>query len=308
MTDIAALLRDSERPIRIVAPMVRYSKLPFRLLCLRWGADVVYTPMIIAESFNRSEIARDSDFSTSDIDRPLVVQFATNQPQELAFAVEKVRGFVDAVDVNCGCPQRWAVKDGIGAALSAQPQKIYELVAAVQKFSENPPISVKIRLHKDMRRTIEVLKAAEKAGASWISVHGRTVEERSRVPVHLDAIKLVKEQAQIPVIANGDVFQPEDIDRIANETKCDGIMSARGILANPALYAGYKDIPMECIIDYLKLALEYGGKFSIHHHHLLYMLYRHLSRPERLVFAQLTSMLGILDFFEDRGWWSGFNG
>jgi tRNA-dihydrouridine synthase 4 len=110
--------------VKVVAPMVRYSKLPFRLLCNQWGADLATTPMIIAEGFNKSAAARDSSFTTCAADRPLVVQFAANDPVHFGLAAQKVEPYCDAVDLNCGCPQKWAIAEGIGASLVKKPQLV----------------------------------------------------------------------------------------------------------------------------------------------------------------------------------------
>lgn len=72
-----------------------------------------------------------------------------------------------------------------------------------------------------------------------------------------------KEHATVPIVANGDIFQPGDVDRVAAHTGVDGVMSARGMLANPALYAGYAVAPTQCAVDYLKLALDYGERVVI---------------------------------------------
>jgi tRNA-dihydrouridine synthase 4 len=297
--NIEELVRDGQ--VKIVAPMVRYSKLPFRLLCKKWGADICFTPMIIAEAFNRSEAARDSDFQTCKEDIPLVVQFGTKDPMEFASAAVKVEPYCDAIDLNCGCPQRWAMQEGIGASLSSKPKMIYDIVSAAKK-RVSKPISIKIRLHQNMKVTMELIKAAELAGVSWITVHGRTASERSRVPVHLDSIRFVKESANVPVIANGDVFTPQDVCSIIESTGVNGVMSARGILANPALFKGYDHVPLECVQDYLDLALQYGGRFAIHHHHFMFMVHRHLNRPERVEFSKLNSMAAVIDFFRERLW------
>jgi tRNA-dihydrouridine synthase 4 len=82
--------------------MVRYSKLAFRLLCRQYDCDLCFTPMIIAVPFNRSQSARDSDFTTTPEDRPLMVQFAARDPTELALAAQRCEGYVDGVDINCG--------------------------------------------------------------------------------------------------------------------------------------------------------------------------------------------------------------
>uniref|UniRef100_A0A673JE02 Dihydrouridine synthase 4-like (S. cerevisiae) n=1 Tax=Sinocyclocheilus rhinocerous TaxID=307959 RepID=A0A673JE02_9TELE len=94
------------RPVRVCAPMVRYSKLAFRCLVRRYDCDVCFTPMIVAADFMRSAKARDSEFTTNKTDRPLIVQFAAKDAQTLADAACVVSPFSDGVDLNCGCPQR----------------------------------------------------------------------------------------------------------------------------------------------------------------------------------------------------------
>jgi tRNA-dihydrouridine synthase 4 len=214
----------SKHFLKVVAPMVRYSKMPFRLLCYQWGADLCFTPMIIAEGFNKSEKARDSSFRSCSMDRPLVVQFAANDPVHFGLAARRVAPFADAVDLNCGCPQKWAMAEGMGASLVKQPQLIKEMVQAARNMS-GLPTSIKIRVEDDRRRTVDLIRMVESAGVAWITVHGRTAKEFTKVPVHLDAIKLAKENASVPIIANGDCFMPSDVLKIQSETGADGIFS-----------------------------------------------------------------------------------
>lgn len=280
--------------------MVRYSKLPFRILCREWGADACFTPMIIAESFNRSQKARDSEFATNAKDRPLIAQFGSSSAVELAEAAAKVEGYVDAIDINCGCPQNWAMKEGLGAVLSDKPEVVNQMIAQIRQRS-TLPVSIKIRIQEDLRRTVDLVQQAEAAGVSWITVHGRTARER-REPVHYDAIRQIKQVAKVPIFANGDLFSPDDCDRVAKETGVDGVMCARGILSNPAMFAGYSEVPLKCVQRYLELAVDYGGLYSLHHHHLMYMLFGHISRAERHEFSHLRSMAAVVDYFRIRGW------
>lgn len=110
-------LFQNNDPVTIAAPMVRYSNLPFRLLVRKYNCQVAYSSMIIAESFVNSTRARNHEFHTNSEDRPLVVQFASNKADEFATATEIVRNYSDGVDLNCGCPQRWAMQENFGSAL-----------------------------------------------------------------------------------------------------------------------------------------------------------------------------------------------
>ena len=289
--------------VTMVAPMVCYSKLPFRLLCRQWGADIAYTPMIIAKGFNVSAAAREADFNTNDEDQPLIIQFGVHDPIDLALATERVIGSVQGIDINCGCPQRWAIQEGIGAALIDRPQRITEMVKAAHAICQLP-ISIKIRIKTDLRHTIDLITQAEHAGVSFITVHGRTVKERKQ-PVNVDAIKLIKSVASVPIIANGDLFNTQKITDIQQETQVDGVMSARGILANPALFSQQHSVvgqvPNRLYGDYMRLAYAYGGRYSIHHHHLMFMLHHALSRAERQEFMSIKTLAGCQAFMEERG-------
>lgn len=173
------LWEQSDGFLRLAAPMVRYSKLPFRLTVRNFGCDFAFTPMIIADSFSRSDKASNADFQTAEEDRPLGIQFAASDPevsnvpvwmrdillvplteerpfrfQVLWKATERVLGLVDAVDLNCGCPQRWAIKDGIGCALLNDPQLVKEMTATLKRRC-NVPVSVKIRIEDDLRKTVD---------------------------------------------------------------------------------------------------------------------------------------------------------
>ena len=103
---------------------MRFSRLPFRHVVRSWGSDIVYTPMIMAESFVASQRARDVEMHTNAFDRPVIVQFAADSAEQFAAATELVAGKVAGVDLNCGCPQQWAIKEGIGAALLKKPDTV----------------------------------------------------------------------------------------------------------------------------------------------------------------------------------------
>ncbi|XP_071082528.1 tRNA-dihydrouridine(20a/20b) synthase [NAD(P)+]-like [Haliotis cracherodii] len=290
-------LFSEKKVVKMCAPMVRYSKLPFRLLVRKYDCDVAFTPMIISDSFIQSQKARDSDFTTCQRDRPLIVQFAASKPKDFADAAEVVSPYADGVDLNCGCPQRWAMADGYGACLINKPELMCDIVkeARARVPQEEFTVSVKIRIHKNIRDTVDLCQKVERAGASFISVHGRTKDERCQ-PVHYDAIRTIKESVNIPVVANGDIKSMDDVLDVCDKTGVDGVMSARGMLSNPAMYAGHKETPLQCVREWVDLGLSLGAPFSNFHHHLMYMLEQNLCRAERRYFNSLTSMSSVLDF------------
>lgn len=126
-----------------------------------YGTDITYTPMMLAHEFIRSQIARDSDFSTHELERAptqdgrqhaLIAQFASSDPEEFARAAEMIAEWVDGVNLNCGCPQSWAIKEGIGCSLMENPELVAIMVkAAKSRLSPEKSVSVKIRIHKDLK-------------------------------------------------------------------------------------------------------------------------------------------------------------
>ena len=232
-------LFDSDAPVKICAPMVRYSKLAFRNLVRLYGCDLTFSPMIMADSFFMSQKARDNELTTNTQDTPMIVQFAANKAHYFAGSAELVAGSCSGVDLNCGCPQRWAQKEGIGACLINNPEFVCDVVKQTRARVTDPKfsVSVKIRIHDDVSRTVDLCRQMERAGASFITVHGRTREQRGH-PVNLGAIRDIKQSVGVPVVANGDIRSLGDMEDTVTATGCDGVMAARGMLENPAMYAG----------------------------------------------------------------------
>lgn len=293
-------LKDSDGLVKICAPMVRYSKLPFRLLVREYGCDLAFSPMIMSESFSVSEKARNSEFTTSEKDRPLVVQFAANKVGDFVQSAKIVSKDCDGVDLNCGCPQGWALREGIGACLIEKPDFVADLVRQTRNQTRDDLlVSVKIRIHSDYQKTIELCRQVEKAGVSFISVHGRTKSQKSE-PVNLEAIREIKKSVQVPIIANGDIKSLEDARMVKKETNIDGVMAARGLLENPAFYAGHDYTPKECVASWLRLSIDTGTQFSCFHHHLSYMLEKSLPKSERKFFNSMNSTTAVIDYLEER--------
>lgn len=291
-------LFEEGRLVKICAPMVRYSKLPFRMLVRQYGCDLAFTPMIIANSFVQSLKARDNEFTTCKGDRPLIVQFAAHNDIDFADAASVVSPFADGADLNCGCPQRWALQEGYGACLINKPELVHSMVRQTKNRVDNPDftVSVKIRIHDDIRKTVNFCKSLESAGVSWIAVHGRTKEQRNQ-PVNLEAIKLIQENIGIPVVANGDIKSLEDAEHVHKVTGVKGVMCAQGMLQNPAMFAGYEKTPAQCVQDWVKISMSLGSPHSQFHHHLMYMCERFMSKAERRIFNTLNKYYSCTRLF-----------
>ena len=235
--DDEAHIFDFEEDLKKVqAPMVRCSRPPFRKLCSLWGTDIVYTHMILADCFVRSASARTVDFALFRGEEKLITQFAAKSGPTLAQAAAIVSPFTDGIDINCGCPQKWAMKDGYGSALLERPELVADMVSCVSNSGAGVPCVVKMRVYDDLKTSVEFAKRAEKAGAAWLTVHGRTPWCTSSATVRHEAIKLIKESVSIPVVANGGARDPESTIRLALEANVGAVMAGQGLLDNPAMF------------------------------------------------------------------------
>ena len=229
----------------ILAPMVGASELAFRLLCRRYGTQLAYTPMMSAQKFATSATYRQEEFQTCPEDRPLVCHFAANHPDDFAAAARLAEPFCDAIDLNLGCPQRTAYIGHFGSYLLEEKDR--DLVCSIVRSGARAvqiPIFCKIRLLNTLPETIQLCEGLRNAGASLIAIHARYRASWERKgpgardgPALLDQVLAIKKAVRdIPIIANGNTITYSDVKRNLELTQADGLMSAEGILDNPALF------------------------------------------------------------------------
>lgn len=191
------------------------------------------------------------------------------------------------------------MQEGYGADLLRKPELVKDLVYQVRNRIPRPfTISAKIRLLKDIHQTIVLCQTLEKAGASFLTVHARTPEMRNE-SINLDSIKLLRDHVQLPLVANGDVKNLENAEFLFKESRCEGVMSARGILTNPALFSGYSTTPLACVQDWLDITSSIPTEFQCFHHHLVFMLEKILSRKDRVLFNSLQNKSSVLEFLDN---------
>lgn len=225
-----------------LGPMAGVTDLPFRMLCKEQGADLIYTEMVSAKGIYYNNKNTEVLLEIAEQERPVALQLFGADPYIMSEMAKKIehRNF-DILDINMGCPVPKVVNNQEGSALMKNPKLVEQIVLAITK-SIKKPVTVKIRkgFEKEEKNAPEIAKAAEAGGASAVAVHGRTREQYYSGDADWEIIRQVKEAVKIPVIGNGDIFTPQDAERMLKETGCDGIMLARGVRGNPWLFAQVK--------------------------------------------------------------------
>ncbi|KRY41650.1 tRNA-dihydrouridine(20a/20b) synthase [NAD(P)+]-like [Trichinella spiralis] len=294
--NIAELFSNSA-PLKISAPMVRYSKLSFRRLLRLYGCQLCFTPMIYAKCFIQSEKARRADFSTDASDLPLIVQFAADNCDDFVKAAEIVYTQCDGVDLNCGCPKRKTLDANCGSALLDNASHLAELIkqSRLRILDSKFSISVKIRIYENLKDTVDLCQKLQSAGITFINVHGRTVEQRHE-PVDVEVFKVIKDSLQIPVVANGDVRSLSDVHYYHQHAGVEGVMVARALLENPALFTGADKTPADCFFHWMKFAEADNVPFTRFHRHISFMLEKSLNKSQRAELAEIRDSNQLFTF------------
>jgi tRNA-dihydrouridine synthase B len=220
--------------------MAGISDLPFRLINRSFGCGLAFTEMISATALVRNSSNTVQMLSTNEGDRPLGVQLLGRNPECIRRALDIVSAYdFDIIDFNAACPARKVVSGGKGAGMLREPEELQKLMKIIVGYTRLP-VTIKIRSGWDEGsiNAVEIALRAQDAGVSGIFIHGRTRKQRYSGKVDYNIIGEVKKSVAIPVIASGDALTPVLVRKLFNETGCDGVALARGVLGNPWIISG----------------------------------------------------------------------
>ena len=263
--------------IAFLAPMAGIADLAFRELCVQYGAAYTVSEMVSSKGLTMGD-KKSAQLLTLGNDRPAGVQIFGDDPEIMAKAAVKCLDFnPDIIDINMGCPAPKIAMNGGGASLMKKPELAYEITKAVVQ-AVDIPVTVKIRKGWDEEsvNAVEMAELAEKAGASAITVHGRTRQQMYSGSVDFDIIAQVKKAVGIPVIANGDIKDEQSAAIMLEKTNADAIMIGRGALGNPWVFSKINAYLDECrvlpepsvtqkmavMLKHIQKIIEYKGEYT----------------------------------------------
>ena len=223
-----------------LAPMAGVTDLAFRTICRELGAGYTITEMVSAKALCYQDKKSVPLLQLGEGEHPAAVQIFGSDPacMEQAAGMAAERSGADIIDINMGCPVPKVANSGDGSGLMKNPELAVKVAEAVIRGAGGRPVTVKFRLgwDKGSINCVEFAKAMEEAGVAAVAVHGRTRTQMYSGTANWDYIRAVKETVSIPVIANGDVFEPKDAVRILKYTGADMAMIGRGCFGNPWLF------------------------------------------------------------------------
>lgn len=251
----------------ILGPMAGVTDLAFRTICREHGCGMVTSEMISTRALKYQDDKTIRMLKSCPEEQPLSVQIFGSDPEIMAEGAKKIEamGVAAVIDINMGCPAPKIVRGGDGCALMKQPELAAKIINAVVR-AVKLPVTVKFRKGYDETciNGVEFAYMAQESGAAAVCVHGRTRAQFYSGNADWEFIRQVKNRVSIPVIGNGDVFLHSDIDRMKQQTGCDGVMIARGALGNPFIFSSErpeKGVVLQVAVEHLKRIIEEKGEY-----------------------------------------------
>lgn len=227
----------------VLAPLAGFTDAPCRLMATEGGADLTYTEMVSAAGLAHGSSPTRHLMEVLPGEGPVACQLFGAKETDLAAASRAVpAGRFCELNLNAGCPMTKVTREGAGARLVEDPEKVYRLLKAMKENSPLP-LTLKTRLgpHPERTRVFELLDAAERAGACGFIVHARYTSQLHGGPVHLDTLSEVVARAHVPVTGNGSVVDAKTAKALS-ETGVAAVMIGRAALTDPFVFARLKGL------------------------------------------------------------------
>ncbi len=292
----------------MLAPMEGVSDLPFRIMCKRLGADLVFTEFIASDALIRDSMKSKQKMDIVDEERPVAVQIFGQHKEAMVHSAKMIEDSgAEIVDINYGCWVKKVVNNNSGAAYLKDPERMADMTNAVAN-AVSIPVTIKTRIGWDHSSIVieKVAKMQEEAGAKQISLHCRTRDMGMTGKADWSWIDVVKPHISIPLILNGDIKTPQDVLSAFQTTKADGMMIGRAAVGYPFLFRRAKVLletgtdpgeptveeMFDACIQHLDLNIKYKGEsrgfieFRKHYSGYLRGLFGASSIRQKLVLAQ----------------------
>lgn len=270
-----AKLKFAHPPV-VLAPMEDVTDLPFRLICKRFGADVVYTEFVSSEGLIRDIRKSLEKLKILDEERPIGIQIYGNRVESMVEAAKiAAAAQPDLLDINYGCPSKHVAGKGAGSGLMKTPELMEAITRGVID-AVDLPVTAKTRLGwcQDSQNIIEIAQMLENCGIELLTIHGRTRAQKFKGQANWAKIGEAKRAVQIPILGNGDVVTPQDAQEMLAISGADGVMIGRGAYGNPWIFQRTKHflqtgeiLPepelaerVEVLLQHLELSLDYKGE------------------------------------------------
>ena len=228
------------------APLAGYTNYPFRLLCKEYGAGLCFTEMVSAKGLKYGSENTKELLYTTPKEGLAAVQIFGSDPAIMRAACEsKDLEAFPIVDINMGCPVPKIYKNGEGSALLENPQLAEKIVSECVKSGKAITVKFRIGINETSLVSEEFAKRMAGAGASLLTVHGRTKDKVYAGEVNTEQIAKAVRAVEIPVVANGGVFSKADGEKLMKETGAAGVMVARAALFDPQIFADFASLERE---------------------------------------------------------------
>ncbi len=266
------------KPFTVLSPMCGVTDLPYRLICHKYGADVVYTEMIMVQALSHGG---EKTLRLAKIDKkekPVVLQLGGKDPElfykSAKIAADEIKP--DGIDINFGCPAKKVAGHGSGVALLRDLNLAKEITQATIEGASGLPVSIKTRSmikSKDKSKTITSLDLLDKINdlpIAAVMIHGRSFEAPWIEEVDYDYIKSVRDYYKGILIANGGINEPAKAKKVLDITKADGVAIGHGVYGRPWIFNQIKQYLKSGKFD--EMSWPEKRKIAIEHAKLAYKL------------------------------------